>query len=493
MLAACSGAGDVVVDTPADVLPKPEAPPSVSQYRWIEMAEVLRRHLPLPEGQRGIYLLTSREEAFVPVHGEPIAATCTEDWCRASMTRAMSSGDRVFRLDPSLGLLPIPKEQIDALRAKLAASATPDDPDVHTLKILSTRIEGSAARPDIGGFWREEGESPRNHDSDFRVPYDLPYDIESDPSFDFEKPPPEMRVFHAPRLSAWGRIDTLPELMGGGRADALLRPLADGSQLLTLILLPESCGSRVGRVHYVVPKGSQKPIKVFELVNNTMCAHEHPRGRTPEGLVSRPVEPADTEARFYATAAHLEAASVVAFERLARDLAAREAPAALVTAALDAAEDEKRHAEAMRRLGARHGVTETPVEVRAIAERSTLAIAIENAVEGCVNEAFAAVLCDYQAAAALDPALAAAMRTIADEEHRHAALAVRTATWLATRLSEAEQAAVHCAVADALQSLPRRARADAARAGECAATLGIPSPDRAAMLAERFVEFVRAA
>jgi len=76
------------------------------------------------------------------------------------------------------------------------------------------------------------------------------------------------------------------------------------------------------------------------------------------------------------------------------------------------------------------------------------------------------VLCDYQAAAANDRALAAAMGAIAEDEHAHAAL-------------------VHAAVNAALTSLPRRAIADAARAGISAAELGVPSPAHAAELAHR--------
>src|SRR5688572_13841632 len=84
VLAGCpatSGSGGNIIP---DVLPEPEATPSVSNYRWVEVAEVLRRHVPMREGQRGIYLLTARrEQPFVAVHGQPLEKSCTEDWCIA--------------------------------------------------------------------------------------------------------------------------------------------------------------------------------------------------------------------------------------------------------------------------------------------------------------------------------------------------------------------------------------------------------------------------
>ena len=61
LLGGCASSGNGAVDTPADALPEPEAPPSLKNHRWVEVAEVLRRHLPMVEGQRGIYLLTTRE------------------------------------------------------------------------------------------------------------------------------------------------------------------------------------------------------------------------------------------------------------------------------------------------------------------------------------------------------------------------------------------------------------------------------------------------
>lgn len=77
-------------------------------------------------------------------------------------------------------------------------------------------------------------------------------------------------------------------------------------------------------------------------------------GRRPAGL--RPRRHGVTSlGQWLAAQAHLEAASVPAFLRLARELRTHAAPAALVRAAMAAAGDERRHARVMTTLARRHG------------------------------------------------------------------------------------------------------------------------------------------
>jgi len=109
-------------------------------------------------------------------------------------------------------------------------------------------------------------------------------------------------------------------------------------------------------------------------------------------------------------------------------------------------------------------------------------IALENAVEGCVRETFAALVARRQAIAAADLDVRAAMRRIAADEARHAALAFRVDAWARARLSPAARARV----ADA------RARARAELVHELAHVLpaslvdgaGLPPPDEAVALSE---------
>jgi hypothetical protein len=154
-------------------------------------------------------------------------------------------------------------------------------------------------------------------------------------------------------------------------------------------------------------------------------------GRAPEGYVPR----ADYDAAsYYARLAHDEAASVVAFRRLARELAAHHAPAELIERAERAAGDEERHASIMSALA---GIA-TPVMAELPSIRSLEAIATENAIEGCVRETYAALIASYQAENALDPGIRRIMRALADDETEHAELAHDVDAWLGcTRLDDA--------------------------------------------------------
>jgi hypothetical protein len=83
-----------------------------------------------------------------------------------------------------------------------------------------------------------------------------------------------------------------------------------------------------------------------------------------------------------------------------------------------------------RRFGARLG----SIAVERTALRSIEAMAIENAVEGCVRETYGALLATWQARTARDPVVRAAMMRIARDETRHAALSWDVGRWLETRL-----------------------------------------------------------
>lgn len=198
-------------------------------------------------------------------------------------------------------------------------------------------------------------------------------------------------------------------------------------------------------------------------------------GRKPAGL-----EPANTNGgscagTYFATMAHLEAASVVAFERMADELRAHGAPEALVARALTAAADERRHARAIGALAAERGATVPEVVAGALRPRALLAMAVENRREGCVRETYGALLAHYQARASASPDVRRAMARIAHEETEHAALSWDLDAWLVARLDAAELAVVRAAEREALREL----------AVECAQTfdadtravVGLPSPE----------------
>ena len=180
-----------------------------------------------------------------------------------------------------------------------------------------------------------------------------------------------------------------------------------------------------------------------ESIQASGCAAE---GRRPAGLVEPArIDAPDAVGQWLARAAWLEAASVPAFIYLARELDQHGAPRALARAALAAARDEIHHARVMRGIAARYGATVPAVEVALPVERSLEALAIENAIEGCVRETWGAVVALWQAHRAHDPKLRDVYRAIAADEARHAALGWAIDQWVRTRLPAEAHARIDAA------------------------------------------------
>lgn len=194
-------------------------------------------------------------------------------------------------------------------------------------------------------------------------------------------------------------------------------------------------------------------------------------GRRPEGLCAAPeLTGAFTLGTWLARAARLEAASVYAFERLARELHALHAPDALIASALRSASDEVRHTHAMTALARRFGAEPIAPLIADLPERTPALIALENAVEGCVRETYGALLAHHQAQTALDPDVRAVMRVIAEDETRHATLSWQVAHWLEPQLPAGAQRAIASARGAAWVQLrdevePRFSAADARAIG----------------------------
>ena len=208
-------------------------------------------------------------------------------------------------------------------------------------------------------------------------------------------------------------------------------------------------------------------------------------GRRTAGLwVSRSAASDSAETavgRVLAEMAALEAASVGAFRVLARELEAHGAPQRLCLAARRAAADEIRHACIMRALARRRGAIAPKVRMSRRAQRSLLQIAVENCVEGCVRETFGALVATWQARQARDPELRRAMRVIARDEVRHAALAHRIAVWLERQLDAEQRAVVDAAKQRAVADL-RRELAGGAAAPDVATAAGFPTVRQARQL-----------
>lgn len=206
-----------------------------------------------------------------------------------------------------------------------------------------------------------------------------------------------------------------------------------------------------------------------------------PGGRKPPGFSPRPAN-GHHLANFFSDLAQLEEASVPAFHALRRDLATHGAPTALVDAAAQAADDEVRHTKIATALARAQGARPPRPSVPHIAPRSLEEMAIENAVEGCVNETYGAVVATWISQRASDARTRAAMAVIAHDETGHAALAWEIAGWIDARLEEGARIRVRMARDGALRALAMEATRAAPRALIDAGVM--PAPEEAhAMLA----------
>jgi hypothetical protein len=207
-----------------------------------------------------------------------------------------------------------------------------------------------------------------------------------------------------------------------------------------------------------VPEGLHTCAPIKGALDSLYCFYiDCAYGRRPAGLRSEGRAIASRAlGRLFAEAAHLEAASVPAFERLAVALAHHGAPAPLRERAVAAAADERRHAALMTALAAEFGGTPATPEIDPIAPPTLLELARDNAVQGCVGETWAALIARHQADTAELPQIREAMRGLATDETEHAELAWAIDAWLHTKLSPVECTAIAATRAAACEVLHTR-------------------------------------
>ncbi len=130
--------------------------------------------------------------------------------------------------------------------------------------------------------------------------------------------------------------------------------------------------------------------------------------------------------------ARMEHASVASFARAALELMSVGAPSEIVADCHRAALDEVRHARicfavASRFLG--RDVEPGALELPAARPCSLVDIARSTLIEGCFGETSAALIASRAAEACVDEGMGEALRSIADDEANHAALAFRIVGW----------------------------------------------------------------
>jgi len=180
-------------------------------------------------------------------------------------------------------------------------------------------------------------------------------------------------------------------------------------------------------------------------------------GRRPLGHIEQAPAGPDLPA-FLAHCAHLEAASVLAFAELAERLSIWGAPAALVDRCRQAAAEEAEHAQILGALAREAGAAMAAPSQRSLPVDLADA-ALDNAIEGCVHEAWSALGCAVAARRAATPALRAAYARLAADEAGHAQLAWDLQPWFMGQVSPLQRAAIIRAQGAAIAGLPALARA----------------------------------
>lgn len=180
-------------------------------------------------------------------------------------------------------------------------------------------------------------------------------------------------------------------------------------------------------------------------------------GRRPAGLEPTNVPWLSSLRACFSEIAHMEEAAVLAFDELDRQLRALRAPEALLVRVRRARADEIAHARVTTALAERFGGRPPAPRVSgardAHAPDALLQLALENAAEGCVREAYGALVAAYQASHATDAGVREAFARIAVDEAAHAELSFALDEWLSTRLSGSDRRLVAHAKANAWADL----------------------------------------
>lgn len=178
-------------------------------------------------------------------------------------------------------------------------------------------------------------------------------------------------------------------------------------------------------------------------------------GRMPEGCNIELAETQTAQAlgNYFANMVAMETAAITAFDYLVRELTAYQAPQALIDLALAAIQEETEHAQMAGLLAQAYTTEPSPLALQDFQLRSLYEIALENAVEGCINETFAAACGWWQAERAEFASFRTVIAHISEEETRHAALSWAIHAWAMPQLTELQRAQIQQAQIEALTSL----------------------------------------
>lgn len=227
-----------------------------------------------------------------------------------------------------------------------------------------------------------------------------------------------------------------------------------------------------------------EPVDGNAVVTCEMMLQPYCEGRFHDGVPRPKQQEGSTIQQWFSRAAQSERASVQSFVLLAKELELHCAPQYLIDRLRKAAREEVSHARMMHHLCTTHDAKVPRLDESALPQRMLFDIAIENAVEGCVHERYAALQAHHQAIHVQDDQLRAIFSQIAHEETEHTALADELHCWFMSQLSEEEKECVRQAKQEA-QKLLEKALLEREDAPEMISYLGLPSAEQAHILAQK--------
>ena len=155
---------------------------------------------------------------------------------------------------------------------------------------------------------------------------------------------------------------------------------------------------------------------------------------------------------YFARAAQEEMTAIFAFQEMLHHLELFGAPEQLRRDCEKAIADEKRHMIMMSHMARRHGCKSALVQIPKQQSVSLFELAKHNALAGCIDETWAALIAEYQAKHTTQ--YAKLFRIIATDEISHAQLSWDIHHWLLNRLSPQESLELKLLMKDRLRKPP---------------------------------------